>query len=80
MVIPSFCVIKHYYNSKYHRMALNYHGKKFYSIRPRIQRDKTSLLQIKYRRNLPQYFNPKLVGLKLSWEFTTVLFYNIGPR
>ncbi len=29
MVIPSFCVIKHYYYGKYHRMAVNYHGKMF---------------------------------------------------
>jgi hypothetical protein len=29
MVIPSFCVIKHYYYGKYHRMAVNYCGKKF---------------------------------------------------
>ncbi len=26
--IPSFCVIKHYYYGKYHRMAVNYRGKK----------------------------------------------------
>jgi hypothetical protein len=29
MVIPSFCVIKHYYYGRYHRMAINYRGKKF---------------------------------------------------
>jgi len=34
MVILSFCVIKHYYYGKYHRMAVNYRGKKFYNIGP----------------------------------------------
>jgi hypothetical protein len=29
MVIPSFCVIKHYCFGKCHRMAVNYCGKKF---------------------------------------------------
>ncbi len=66
MVIPSFCVIKHYYYSKYHRMAVNYHGKKFYKIRPRIQRDKTSLSLIKYRGNLLQYFNPRISRVKIT--------------
>jgi hypothetical protein len=35
MVIPSFCVIKHYYCSKYHRMAVYNPNKKFYNIGPR---------------------------------------------
>jgi hypothetical protein len=35
MVIPSFCVIKHSYCSKYHRMAVNNPNKKFYNIGPR---------------------------------------------
>jgi hypothetical protein len=52
MVIPSFCVMKHYYYGKYHRMAVNYHGKKFYNIGPKIQRDKTSLSLINYRGKL----------------------------
>ncbi len=34
MAIPSFCVIKLYYFDNYCGMAVNYHGKKFYSIRP----------------------------------------------
>jgi hypothetical protein len=53
MVISSFCIIKHYYYSKYHRMAVKYCGKKFYNIGPRIQLDKTSLSLIKYRGKLP---------------------------
>jgi hypothetical protein len=60
MVIVSFCVIKHYYYIKYHRMAVNYCGKKFYNIGPRIQRDKTSLSLIKYHSILTL----ELVGLK----------------
>jgi hypothetical protein len=64
MVIPSFCVIKHYYCGKYHRMAVNYHGKKFYNIGHRIQCDKTSLSLIKYCGNLPQYFKPRISRVK----------------
>jgi hypothetical protein len=37
MVLPSFCVIKHWYCSKYHRMAVNNPDKKFYNIGPRGQ-------------------------------------------
>ncbi len=54
MVILSFCVIKHYYYGKYHRMAINCRGKKFSNIGPRIQRDKTSLSVIKYHSKLPR--------------------------
>jgi hypothetical protein len=32
MVLLSFGVIKQYYYGKYHRVAINYHGKKFYNI------------------------------------------------
>ncbi len=32
MVLLSFCVIKHYYLSNYHRMAVEYHGKSFMTV------------------------------------------------
>ncbi len=32
----------------------------------------------KYYHNLPQHLTLELVGLKLPWLFTAVLFYNIG--
>ncbi len=65
MVILSFCVIKHYYYGKYHRMAVNYRSKKFYNNGPRIQRDKTSLAVI-YCSNLLQYFNPRISRVKIT--------------
>jgi hypothetical protein len=72
--MPSFCVIKHYYYGKYHRMAVNYCGKFFITL-GQIQCDKTSLSMIKYRSILTL----ELVGLKLPGQFTVVMFYNIGP-
>jgi hypothetical protein len=66
MVILSFCVIKHYYYGKYHRMAVNYRCKKFYNIGPRIQCDITSLSLIKYRGKLLQYFNPGISKVKIT--------------
>jgi hypothetical protein len=57
MVIPSFCVIKHWYCSKYHRMAVNDPDKKFYNT---AQGGKH-----KYRSNLPQYFNPRISRVKI---------------
>ncbi len=53
-------------------MAVNYSGKKFYNIGPRIQCDKTTLSLIKYRGNITAVFyhsilTLELVGLKLPW-------------
>jgi hypothetical protein len=70
MAILSFFVAKHYYYVKYHRMTVNYPGKKFYNIGPRIQCDKTSLSLIKYCSNLLQYFNPRI-----SWVKITMVIY-----
>jgi hypothetical protein len=34
MVLLSFCVMKQYNRSNYHRMTVTYHGKKFYNFVP----------------------------------------------
>ncbi len=34
MVLLSICILKQYSCSNNHRMAINYHGKKFYNIGP----------------------------------------------
>ncbi len=32
MVLLSFCIMKQYYHGNYHKMAANYHGKRFMTI------------------------------------------------
>jgi hypothetical protein len=50
MVLLSLCAIKQYYHGIYHRMAVNYHGKKFFNIGP--------WWQTKYHGPLQRHFNP----------------------
>jgi hypothetical protein len=58
MVIPSFCAIKLYYLCNYHGAAVNYHGKKFYSL--------AHGGKLKYRSNLLQNFNPRDDRVKIT--------------
>jgi hypothetical protein len=54
MVLLSSCVIKHQYCSKYHRMAVNNPDKKSKGGKH------------KYHSNLPQYFNPRIIRVKIT--------------
>jgi hypothetical protein len=70
MVLLSYCVIKHNYCGKYHRIAVNNPDKVFITL---AQGGKH-----KYRCNLPQYFSP--IMAKITMVIYHGILYNIGTR